>query len=143
MLRLRVPSLVHFMGGTMSDLFGFTTMIMASALFTAVCGLASAFALKEPSCETKVVTRENLSIPLASREMLHHRRIRNFLVAGILAQFGVYGLVSIFAPYVQGMVGTTYAASWVGVFQAVSWGLPSWLHRCVAVSMTDQESKKM
>lgn len=109
-------------GGTMSDLFGFTTMIMTSALFTAACGIASAFILKEPSSETKVTTRENLSIPRASREMLRHRRIRNFLVAGILAQFGVYGLVSIFAPFVQEIVGTTYAASWVGVLQAVTWG---------------------
>ncbi len=109
-------------GGTMSDVFGFTAIITASAILTAICSLAAAFILKEPPRDKKVVIREKMSIPLASREMLRHRRIRNFLVVGALSQFGVYGLVSIFAPYVQGMVGNAYAASWVGILQAVTWG---------------------
>lgn len=109
-------------GGTLTDVFGFTAVMMASAILSAICGLTSAFILKEPSRGNKVVIQEKLSIPRASREMLSHRRIRKFLLAGVLSQFGAYGLISMFAPYVQGLVGNAYAASWVGVLQAVTWG---------------------
>ncbi|MFD2371612.1 MFS transporter [Brevibacillus sp. GCM10020057] len=109
-------------GGILSDWFGLAPILLSCALLTAICGMASAFVLQETPRQSADTVREKLSISLASREMLGHRRIRNFLAAGVLAQFGVYALVSIFAPYVQGMVGNAHAASWVGVLQAVTWG---------------------
>jgi MFS transporter, DHA1 family, staphyloferrin B biosynthesis exporter len=109
-------------GGTMTDLYGFQPMLWTTALLTGFCGLGAAMVLKEPARETHVPHRENVSLPNACREVLRHRRMRNFLVAGMLAQFGAFGLVTVFAPRVQGMVGSAYAASWVGVLQAVTWG---------------------
>ncbi|MGN7470599.1 MFS transporter [Brevibacillus sp. SAFN-007a] len=108
-------------GGLLSDWFGMATIIMWSALFTALCSIAAALILQEPSRHTNQARRESLPIARASLEILRHARIRNMLVAGILAQFGVYGLVAIFAPHVEGIVGSAYAASWVGVLQAVTW----------------------
>lgn len=78
--------------------------------------------LKEPARPSHLPDRKNVSLLLACREILRHRRIRNFLLAGMLAQFGAFGLVTVFAPHVQGMVGYEYAATWVGVLQAVTWG---------------------
>ncbi|MGF9820821.1 MULTISPECIES: MFS transporter [Brevibacillus] len=108
-------------GGLLSDWFGLATMILWSALFTALCSVAAAVVLQEPASGRNLESREKLPIAHASQEMLRHPRIRNMLVAGMLAQFGVYGLVAIFAPHVEGIVGSAYAASWVGVLQAVTW----------------------
>lgn len=113
-------------GGTMADLFGFQTILWSSALFTLVCGLCAALVLKEPDGKADATLREDLSIPKASREIMRHRRMRYFLLAGMLAQFGAFGLVTVFAPFVQGMVGNGYAATWVGVLQAVTWGATFW-----------------
>lgn len=109
-------------GGTMADLIGFQTILWSTALLTGFCGLGAAIVLKEQTRETHVRHRENVSLLLACRDILRHRRIRNFLLAGMLAQFGAFGLVTVFAPHVQGMVGYAYAATWVGMLQAVTWG---------------------
>ncbi|RNB59002.1 MFS transporter [Brevibacillus gelatini] len=109
-------------GGLLSDWFGLATIILWSALFTALCSVAAALVLQEPARRKSQKGHEKLPIAHASREMLRHPRLRNMLVAGMLAQFGVYGLVAIFAPHVEGLVGSAYAASWVGVLQAVTWG---------------------
>ncbi|WP_051188205.1 MFS transporter [Brevibacillus thermoruber] len=109
-------------GGTLTDVFGFRPILWATALLLGFCGLGAAMVLKEPPREMHVPHRENVSLPHAWRNVLRHRRMRNVLVAGMLAQFGAFGLVTVFAPRVQEMVGSAYAASWVGVLQAVTWG---------------------
>jgi len=112
-------------GGTMADLFGFQTLLWLVAAMTGLCGIGAVMLLQEPTAETKRNRDQpvNRSLLNAYGQLLGHQRVRNFLIAGMLAQFGVFGLVTIFAPHVEGMVGYgNYAATWVGILQAVTWG---------------------
>ncbi|WP_410513166.1 MFS transporter [Paenibacillus sp. BR2-3] len=110
-------------GGTMADLFGFQTLLWWMALLTGLSGLGAAILLREPHRETASNREVNISLVKACSNLLRHRRVRSFLLAGMMAQFGAFGLVTVFAPRVEGMIGyANYAATWVGVLQAITWG---------------------
>ncbi|WP_139490122.1 MFS transporter [Brevibacillus dissolubilis] len=114
-------------GGTMADVFGFQTILYGTAVLTALCGVMAAWVLQEPKQAVAGKGREAADTPIpltkAFWQLLSHRRVPPFLLAGMLAQFGAFSLVTVFAPRVEELVGHgNYAATWVGVLQAVTWG---------------------
>ncbi|MDO3676485.1 MFS transporter [Paenibacillus ehimensis] len=54
--------------------------------------------------------------------LLGDRKVRLFLLAGIMANFGIYGLLTVLPVYVKQLVEEpSHTAVWVGVLQAVNW----------------------
>lgn len=111
-------------GGLAADWIGFRPVLLLMGALTAACGLWAAVFLREHQREKQAKVRER-DVPVLEvfRELLTHRRTRVFLLAGVLAQMGVYGLVTFFGLHVEALQGeAAHAASWVGILQAVTWG---------------------
>jgi MFS transporter, DHA1 family, staphyloferrin B biosynthesis exporter len=121
-------------GGIVSDLVGLPTLLLAVGMLTGACAGAAALGLRE--------TRARPGDPASHPHLGHvlvafvrHRRLRAFVLAGLLAQAGVFGLVAVFAPQVRGLLPEgAGVGSWVGALQAATWtatiaGGPWWGRR--------------
>ncbi|WP_367758837.1 MFS transporter [Ammoniphilus sp. 3BR4] len=126
------------LGGIAADWIGFRPMLLTMGLLTGISGCLAVFFLQESKRKGSASAdsdKKQTKWTLEIIDLLGHRRIRGFLIAGIFMQMGVFGLVTVFAPHVQGMSGlNNYASTWVGVLQAVTWagsmaGSPWWGQR--------------
>ncbi|ASS74024.1 hypothetical protein CIG75_02860 [Tumebacillus algifaecis] len=113
-------------GGLLADVIGFRQLLLLMAVLTAASGVLTSVALRESKPKRVAKSeqgRVHHSFTRVFVEMLQHRRLRAFLIAGLLAQTGIYGLVTAFAPHVELLLGSSdRAASWVGILQALTWG---------------------
>lgn len=112
------------LGSALAGSFGFDT------LFTAVSGLLglstvlTLVLLREPPVRPDVRSvPARLPLRGVTGLVLRRGHSRNFLLAGLVSQAGIYAVVVVFAPRVAQLGGSiTTATVWVGVLQATTWG---------------------
>ena len=101
-------------GGVAADWIGFRPVLLLMSALTAACGLLAAVFLREKQREREKqaqVQERDVPVSQVFRELLKHRRTRVFLLAGVLAQMGVYGLVTFFGLHVEALQrGAAHAA---------------------------------
>lgn len=110
------------LGSVLAGHFGFAALFAAVAALLAVSSVLTLIVLREPAIGSEE-KQDQMPVRGAASLLLRQSQSRNFLLAGLLAQAGVYALVVVFAPRVAAISGSlTEATMWVGVLQAATWG---------------------
>lgn len=108
--------------GLLVDIWGLRPLLLIMGILTAFDGLVAIWLLRESGRRAAIVPN---STPLRQilTELLRHRQLRWFVLAGLWSQAGAYGLVIVFAPHVRELLSDpSHAATWVGLLQALTWG---------------------
>ncbi|MFE5320871.1 MFS transporter [Paenibacillus sp. NPDC056579] len=110
------------LGGLLLSLVGFQPMFMLLGSVLGMWTLFSFLVLKENKLQRRKASVVSSRMSKQWIHLLSEPKVRHFLLAGILANFGVFGLLTVTPVYVKQLVADPAdTAVWVGVLQAVNW----------------------
>ncbi len=109
------------LGGIAFGTIGFRSLFVLSSILLALWTVLSYIGLKETRRET-IVAVQSAGMGKQFTLLLRERKVILFLIAGILANFGIHGLLTVLPLHVKTYVGdASDTAVWVGILQAINW----------------------
>lgn len=110
------------LGSLVASRLGFSALFAAVAALMFVVTCCSVAVLREPGAARQGRRDRPWSLSAAARTLTSNGSSRRLILAGFIAQAGVYALLVVFAPRVAQITGAPEQATvWVGLLQAVTW----------------------